>query len=861
MKQLYWTPTLLCAALLATALLPASTLNAEDLNQFTQRVGTLSDAQVIDELEPMLEQLKTFEYHKYNDDFLRKLEIITYRTTEAPLRRMIEAKIIETLPQANTAGKQILCRHLHMVGAAASIPVLVELLSDPEVAHTARYALARYDDPAVDEALIGAGEKLAGDLKIGVLNSLGNRRSANAIPLMAESLKSKDPAVRRAAAYALGRIGGEKAVEVLEGASADDEPTRIELANALLGCAESLSADNPDAVVAIYEKLAADPVTTQVKFAAFRGLFLNQKGASAELLNVALDDADDAFRAFAIQLVNEVDSEEAVNALIDLLKTTDDVMKVVILRAMGDRGESRFETAVRDCLATSTNADVSKTALYAMGEVGTTQSISALLDVASGDTEELKSVAAASLRNLKGEVIDPALIQTASNSDDDNRLRVAAIEALARRKTHGATSTMMKLADSDDTALRLAAANALAVIGTTDEFPALCRMAVARTDSAERSAILDACRRVLQRTEDPEGMGQLALQELAKTPVSSQAVLIELLALSGSDEACAFVQSAVKQGAPDLRRVGLATMKAWPNAAPIDDLVAVFKAPRSSEERSLALEGCIAIAQYVDDAPALFKQILERVSTDADRKQILGGMGKVGETAEMIRIAEEFFDNPALRPTAGLTMVHVSNRLRRSDEDAAMATLEKVIQEVGHADVRQRALNVIKEIEKQEGWIATWKLNGPYEHDDAKSGDQIHAMQFGPEVDGETVEWIDLPSGAVDGESKVDLERAFSATPDHCTAYLVSYVWAEEAGDYLFQMHVDDLFSLNINGEEAIEKRGSSNEGVKVALKEGWNRLMLKVSDHEGGWTFRCRFRNLEGRKPVGMKYQAEQPE
>jgi hypothetical protein len=132
-------------------------------------------------------------------------------------------------------------------------------------------------------------------------------------------------------------------------------------------------------------------------------------------------------------------------------------------------------------------------------------------------------------------------------------------------------------------------------------------------------------------------------------------------------------------------------------------------------------------------------------------------------------------------------------------------------------------------------------------------------MKFGPEVEGEMVEWIDVPADAVDGDNKVDLERAFEASPDHCTAHAVSHVWTPEAGDDLFQMHVDDLFSLTVNGKEAIAKRVGSDEGVKVSLAKGWNRLMLKVSDHEGGWTLNPKAKNsLKAEYAIGLAFAKE---
>ena len=44
---------------------------------------------------------------------------------------------------------------------------------------------------------------------------------------------------------------------------------------------------------------------------------------------------------------------------------------------------------------------------------------------------------------------------------------------------------------------------------------------------------------------------------------------------------------------------------------------------------------------------------------------------------------------------------------------------------------------------------------------------------------------------------------------------------------------------------------------AKIGLKEGWNELMLKVVDHEGGWSFCCRVRAADGSALEGLRFEA----
>jgi hypothetical protein len=45
---------------------------------------------------------------------------------------------------------------------------------------------------------------------------------------------------------------------------------------------------------------------------------------------------------------------------------------------------------------------------------------------------------------------------------------------------------------------------------------------------------------------------------------------------------------------------------------------------------------------------------------------------------------------------------------------------------------------------------------------------------------------------------------------------------------------------------------------VNVRLLAGWNDLMLKVTDHEGGWAFCCRLRRPDGSALADTKVEAK---
>ena len=120
---------------------------------------------------------------------------------------------------------------------------LAALLGDEKLSHLARYGLEPIPDPAVDEALRAALGELKGRPLIGVIGSLGVRRDKNAVAALAGLLKDSDPAVARAAARSLGRIGDAPATQALEKALEAATPaTRLAVSEGLFRCADHLTA-------------------------------------------------------------------------------------------------------------------------------------------------------------------------------------------------------------------------------------------------------------------------------------------------------------------------------------------------------------------------------------------------------------------------------------------------------------------------------------------------------------------------------------------------------------------------------------------------------------------------------------------
>jgi hypothetical protein len=120
-----------------------------------------------------------------------------------------------------------------------------------------------------------------------------------------------------------------------------------------------------------------------------------------------------------------------------------------------------------------------------------------------------------------------------------------------------------------------------------------------------------------------------------------------------------------------------------------------------------------------------------------------------------------------------------------------------------------------------------------------------------------------------EGES-IDLNRYVGSNgwdnPANVTAYAHTYVWSPitQAVDMLIRS--DDGVKVWLNGDQVARydvSRGcdEAENRIQVTLKSGWNRILFKVHNGDGGFGFGCRFVQRDTKTPVtGLNYQLNKP-
>ena len=227
-------------------------------------------------MEQQLNILKTtYDWGQSRVPLTELSEYIRSMHGNAAELKNIEKALLGVLDSdAKRAGKQFVCRELSIIGTEQSVPTLTKMLVDEETSDMARYALERIPGSAVDEALRGSLREARGNARIGIINSLGQRRDKGAVRILSGILDGSNQEAAIAAAAALGQIADSQAAETLAEAKNKAEGKLLSVVlDAYLKCADQMVADgNKIKAMAIYKELQKEGMPKPIRTAALTGM-------------------------------------------------------------------------------------------------------------------------------------------------------------------------------------------------------------------------------------------------------------------------------------------------------------------------------------------------------------------------------------------------------------------------------------------------------------------------------------------------------------------------------------------------------------------------------------------------------------
>ncbi len=769
----------------------------------------------------------------------------------------IEDKLIAVVASkdATSAGKQFACRMLQQVGTEKCIPAVSGLLSDEILSHYARLVLERMTTSAkAGAALRDALAKAPDEVKGGIASSLAERGDKAAVAAIAKLAASKDAAVSKASILALGKIGGKDAAGALSGLGVP-AALKSTLAGALIVCAGSLPAGD---AAEVYTSLYNSDHLEAHRAAALGGLLKVDEKKAIPIVTGLIKGNHSRLRTAALRMVVMDKSDALTAAVTDILGGLSPETQALVIGCLGQRGDLVAAGQMRGYLV-SENKEVAKAALIALGYLNDADSIRDLLaNKGNLDTRLVENTIA----RMHGDDLNDRLVELIGDKD----LGVRAIRILAQRGHAGASSRLMAMTRSGDGAARAAAWEGLAELGTDADIDQLMAGLVKVADDSERRAAVKTIKAICSRAADKNKCFDSVAKHYPAAGNDIKLIVIELAPSAGGEGALKLVRAALKSGNKDLSAKAVRALAAWPNAAAMDDLLALSKNAEGGTDRILALRGYVTRIDAccggmpVPKRLAMFGAAANLAGRPDEKRLIVSGLRNV-KHIDAFRALVKYLGDSSVKAEAELAVAELAYDLRRGrDAEELIPVMLKLGDTSESRTVKDRVRRCLSELYGGRSFIKNWLGAGPYA-ERGKGMNELFKIAFPPEPGASgKAEWKEIKAGI--GGDVINLEQAFRPG-DNCCAYVKTTVTMPEAQTVRLEMGSDDSIKAWVNDKlvhQTLASRGHTpaQDVVKVKLNQGENVILLKIVDSSAHWAFSCRILDEKGMPVKGMKAAAK---
>ncbi len=486
--------------------------------------------------------------------------------------------------------KVTLCHELGRVGTKAAIAPLAALLDNPELAHAARYGLEMIPEPAADEALREAAGRLKGLLLVGVLQSIGNRRDAKAISLLAKSLGDADQAIVGAAATALGKIATPAAGEALK-PMLGKSPSAAE---AYLACAAA--AQSPKSALSLYGDIltAKGTVPKSVRMAAMRGQMLASGTDDMALWEAAIQSADSEETDIALRTALAFPKSAKVTKTIAQMLGKLPTKQSRLCEVLAERGDPAAEPELLALAKGGSNDPENRlAAAAALTRLGRASVLPTLTELAAVENADISARARVLLVGFSGKEGESAILALLDNTETN--IRLVGITLAASGRVVAAVPKLLSLTGDADAKVSEASFKALGDLAGAPDLPALLTI-VERTSGADTAtrALSAVCVRLAgagaQAALEPVGVAFGQAQGKVK-----QALLKALCAV-GTAQALEMARTAAAQNADaELKETAMRLVCEWKTREALPELEKIVQEATSERMKILALRGYVRL--------------------------------------------------------------------------------------------------------------------------------------------------------------------------------------------------------------------------------------------------------------------------
>ena len=615
----------------------------------------------------LLVKISTYQFGQSRESLARFTRLVEESLGSPAQLKLIEARLNEFLQSnATPAAKDYALRELSLIATDTSVQLLAGMLMRSETAEMARYALARVPGRAADDALLSALAKTTGGVRIGIVNSLGQRGSARSVPPLRALVASTEAGVAEAAASALASIGDQSALAALaEARAATKGPLHHRVSEAYLQCGARMAANgNRAAALRVFRELVAADQPERLRIAALGGLAELDPRAAVPLLTAAVDSTSVDMQGAAIRFLSGIPGAEITATLVQRFSKLPVAGQVRLLAALADRGDVATEPLFVTTAKNSTG-DLRVSALAGLGKLGNSSSVPVLAEAAAASQGAEQAAAREALYTLRGRGIDAAIVSALGPAT--GRLKVELIMAAGERGITAASDLLIAAIQDKDADVHREALRALRNVAGPAQVPALLQLLVNAPTATDRRETTQTLASVLRRSESARVHAVVsAYQSAGNAP--TRLALLEAMGQTSSDEALPTLRGALKDAAPEIARGAILALSDWASFAPLPDLLAVARSEANPTLQVLALRGYLKLMALPSPRPPaegakMLAEALQLAKQPPEKRTALSLLASF-PCEESLQVAESAMKDPQVAKEAAAAVERINGLLK-----------------------------------------------------------------------------------------------------------------------------------------------------------------------------------------------------
>jgi len=677
-------PSLQCAGFITTFLRGAEWAASGKVTQEVpgdfpavfRDAGTPDDIRLWPDFRPpdltkILAEAASYDYGKDEEVLSRLRDYVRARMNSPESRRDCEKSLVDFLETGATlASKREVCQHLREIGSAVSVPVLEKMLMTPETSDMARYALEKIPGDEAEKALVEALSEAGGKVRLGIIDSVGNRKARSAVPELAKIMSGSDEQEALASALSLGKIASPGAASALsEAMERTAGRLKERIASSLLRCSEMRLAENETETAAgIFQSLIQAELPLHIRRAAMGGLIASSGDQARERIIGALQGKDQDWYAPAIAAVKDFFDAPSVQDICALLPGLPAEYQVQLLGVLSQFRDEGVRASVLSALQ-SPDLPVRIAALQALAKVGNYTVVESLVSQAARSTGEEQQAARTSLRDLKCGLADRTILTSLVKTRDE-AIQHELILAVGERQIEEAVPLLLSVARSVSGRNRQQAIQSLEKTASPSAIPSMVKLMLDMEKDTDRLDMARAVAAVAAQIPKLDERADAVMAELESvTHARDRCALVRTLGKIGDDSSLPLLRTALWDENPDVKDAAVRALAEWPAPSAKEDLLHIAKTSDGQIHRVLALQAYIRMMEMEPyQSPESAVQALEDALdlARAEEKKLILGILPAFASPEALELARALLQDKEVEAEARLAIQKIEEKLEKN---------------------------------------------------------------------------------------------------------------------------------------------------------------------------------------------------